>query len=198
MPVNRKLLKNLALGLGVAGGSGYLGHKMGYHRGAKAMSTAIGNELSKSDIFEYGYNAAKEDMQKNSMLKIAEAAFNDEIEKLSGSIGKGLIAALKTGGAITHGVYKKITPRLSPKYIARSYQNFGKSMENLTDIYNRKKIPGKSADIEVSEFLKNLSKSKMALGTTAGTIALANKVFNKKPVSENPYIQPYYEYQSNK
>jgi hypothetical protein len=75
MAVNKKLLKQLALGLGSTGlAGGIIGHHMGYKRGINKMTNAINNEFQNYNMQTSGGTYFD---------KQAEIAFKDELTKIA-------------------------------------------------------------------------------------------------------------------
>jgi hypothetical protein len=193
MPINRKLLKGLALGLGttgLAGGAGYLGHKIGYHYGAKRMANAMEYDINKvrSQAYNSGVNDAMANVNNtfNAMMsKVSEAAFKDEFEKLSGIVGGIFGTAKETGKELGIRTLKKF----HPSHIGKSYKNLSQSVDNLGNAYHKEKLTPGSGKEDVKNFIESLKKSKMALATTGAGIATAgygyHKLVHKKP---SPYL----------
>ena len=192
MPINRKLLKGLALGLGttgLVGGTGYLGHKIGYHRGAERMANAMEHDINK--VRSQAYNSGVNDVIANvnntfntMMSKVSEVAFNDEFEKISGMFGSMYRIGKETGTNIG----KRVLSKLKPSYIGRSYKNLHQSLKNLESAYTKEKIQPGTGKEDVNKFIEDIKRSKMALGTTAAGITGAGYIYNKfKPKKYSAY-----------
>lgn len=191
-----KTLKGLAVGLGLAGisgGSGYLGYKAGHQRGQLGILKKLHEASYQDPDAMYLMNVLKGSSNpQERMMKISEYAFQDELAKIAAvPFSTKLVAGLRVGGELSKAAINKAKEKLSPSYIAGSYKNLGNALSDLKQAYVKKQSPNTSIDNEIRSFGKNLSKSKMAIGSTVAGIALAKKMMSKK---KQDNLSPYYNY----
>jgi hypothetical protein len=189
-------LKRLAIGLGLAGlsgGSGYLGYKAGHQRGQLGILKKLHEASYQDPDSMYIMNLLRNTPQpQDRMMKISEYAFRDELAKIATvPLSTKIVAGLRVGGDLSLAAINKAKEKLSPSYIAGSYKNLGNALSDLKTAYVKKQSPNMSIDREISSFGENLSKSKMALGTTAVGLSLAKKMISTKKKDTS---RPYYSY----